>query len=66
MKNPPCFNCKERHAYCHVTCEFYLDYCRDNEDARKERERERNVDNYFGERKVKVARCFTKKDSKLG
>lgn len=57
----PCKGCKERTAKCHADCEKYFafrEYC---EQKRKERDRDSNVRDYFGERKIKTARIFKRR-----
>ncbi len=57
----PCKGCKERNEHCHADCERYLAFAAECEMLRKERGRNANVRDYFGQRKVKVARIFKRK-----
>jgi len=54
-------NCKERCADCHADCAKYLAFYAENQQRMKERSKDRNVRDYFGQRKVKVARIFKHK-----
>lgn len=57
----PCRGRKECSAGCHAECAKYLVYWEECEKRRKERLKEANVRDYFGERKVRKARVFKKK-----
>lgn len=57
----PCKGCEDRREGCHAECEKYLafrEYCKQKQ---KERNKDANVRDYFGQRKVKIARCFKRR-----
>ena len=56
--NCPCKECEERTETCHAECEKYLAFLTECEQRRKERDKNANVRDYFGQRKVKTARIF--------
>lgn len=54
----PCKECEERTETCHAECKKYLAFLAECEQRRKERDKNANVRDYFGQRKVKTARVF--------
>lgn len=61
----PCKGCEDRHEGCHVTCGKYQEFYNHIKKAQKERSDEKIVSDYFGDRKIKVARIFTKKPGRM-
>ena len=57
----PCRECEERTETCHAECEKYLAFRAECEQRRKERDKNANVRDYFGQRKVKTARIFKRR-----
>lgn len=54
----PCYGCTERHENCHAECERYKAFREEYKKREDELKKERYVNDYFGHRKIKVARCF--------
>lgn len=44
-KNNPCFNCPDRHAGCHGTCEAYRNWKAEH-DKQRDAERQIDIENY--------------------
>lgn len=57
----PCKGCDGRNEHCHAECERYLAFAAECDQRRKERGRDANVRDYFGRRKVKVARILKRR-----
>ena len=48
---PPCKECEDRHARCHLHCSEYIEWSKSRKDietkARKKWETEHDIENYF-------------------
>lgn len=52
----PCYRCPERAQGCHASCPSYLEYSRQQERVRKQREENYRISDAFFERGDKIQR----------
>lgn len=58
---PPCKDCHERSARCHISCGAYKDYQRKNESAREKRWKNTETASFANEASAAVYKIWARK-----